>query len=78
MPLSTADPRRAARRSWPVRVFRLGDEPDDDLTDSTTPEDRLPMMWGLAVDAWTTAGRSLPTYARSQMPGRVIRGPRRP
>lgn len=68
-----ADPRRAARGSWPVRVFRLGDEPSDDLTDSTTPEERLAMMWPLALDAWATAGRPLPAYSRDEMPGRVLR-----
>ncbi len=70
--------RGGARRAWPVRVFRLGDEPGDDLTDSTTAEERLAMMWPLAVDAWTTAGRALPEYTRSQMPGRVIRADRTP
>ena len=68
-----ADSRRAARSAWPVRVFRLGDEPGDDLTDSTTPEERLAMMWPLALDAWATAGRLLPAYTRDEMPGQVLR-----
>lgn len=67
------DPRRALRRSWPVRVYRLGHEPGDDLTASTTPEERLAMMWPLALDAWATAGRPLPTYTRDEMPVRVLR-----
>ncbi len=70
---SAADARRAARGAWPVKVFRLGEEPSDDLSDSTTPEERLAMMWTLAVDAWTSCGRPLPRYGRGQMPGRVIR-----
>ncbi len=31
------------------------------------------MMWRLALDAWAVSGRPLPTYSRSEMPGRVIR-----
>ena len=68
------DDRRESRRGWPVRVFRLGDDPGDDLRGSTTPEERLAMMWPLALDAWASAGEGLPTYTRDQMPGRVVRG----
>jgi hypothetical protein len=36
--------RRAAQRSnWPVRRYRLGEEPSDDLSASTTAEERLAM-----------------------------------
>ena len=69
-----ADTRRRARGGWPIRVFRLGEEPPDDLSGRTTAEERVAMMWPLAVDAWTTSGRGLPQYPRHQMPGRVIRG----
>lgn len=64
---------RSARAAWPVRVFRLGDEPSDDLSDRTTAEERLAMMWPLAVSAWTAAVRPLPEYPRHLMPVRVIR-----
>lgn len=57
-----------ARRSWPVRVYRLGDEPGDDLSGSTTAEQRLAMVWPLTVEAWALAGLSLPTYARGETP----------
>ena len=73
----TPEARRRARRSWPIRVFRLGEEPGDDLGGSTTPEERLAMMWPLAVDAWTSAGRSLPAYTRDRMPARIVRRPPR-
>lgn len=33
--------RAAARRSWPVRKFRLGEEPDEDLSATTTAKERL-------------------------------------
>lgn len=54
-------------------MSRLGEEPGDDLSDSTTAEERLAMMWPLAVDAWASAGRRLPKHKREGMPGRVIR-----
>ena len=64
---------RARRAKWAVRRFRLGEEPGDDLSDSTTVEERLDMMWPLAVEAWTLSGRPLPTYTRANMPGRLYR-----
>lgn len=67
--------RREARASTPIRVFRLGEEPGDDLSDCTTPEERIAMMWPLAVDAWTSAGRRLPQYSRDRMPGCIVRTP---
>ncbi len=73
-----AEERRAARGSWPVKAFRLGEEPGDDLSERTTPEERIAMMWRLAIDAWTSAGRRLPAYTRDRMPGRVIRTPHFP
>jgi hypothetical protein len=52
--------RRSARGSWPVKAFRLGEEPGDDLSERTTPEERIAMMWRLAIDAWTSIGRPAP------------------
>jgi len=65
--------RRARRTSWPVRVFRLGAEPGDDLSDSTTAEERLEMMWPLALEAYTFAGNPLPNYTRAETPVRSYR-----
>jgi hypothetical protein len=58
----------AARRSWPVRLFRLGEEPSEDLSASTNPEQRLAMMWPLAREAFSLAGRPDPLYERSDSP----------
>ena len=66
--------RAATRRSWPVRRFQFGAEPSDDLSAFTSPEERLAMMWPLALEAWELAGRLLPTYARSDAPVRCVRG----
>ena len=72
---SAREARRAARARWPVRTFRLEDQPGPDLSAITTPEERIAMMWPLARDAWTLAGRAIPTYPRDRMPVRVIRPP---
>ena len=57
-----------ARGSWPVRVYRLGVEPPDDLGGTTTPEERLAMMEPLSREAFALSGRRLPTYRRAQSP----------
>ena len=60
--------RAGRRRSWPVRVHRLGAEPGDDLSGETSPEARLAMMWPLALEAFTLSGATLPTYSRHETP----------
>ena len=72
---SAREARRAARAQWLVRKFRLEDAPGPDLSASTTAEERLAMMWPLAREAWTLAGRPIPDYPRDRMPIRVIRPP---
>ena len=67
--------RRAARAYWPVRKFRLEEEPGPDLSATTTADERLAMMWPLAREAWTLAGRPIPDYPRHRMPVQVIRPP---
>jgi hypothetical protein len=64
--------RAARRRAWPIRTFRLGQEPSENLSRSTTPEQRLEMMWPLALDAWALAGRPFPEYSRSETPVRRL------
>lgn len=65
--------RARARSHWPVRKFKLGEEPSDDLSDITTAAERLAMMWPLALQAWALARRPLPTYDRSRIPIRMYR-----
>lgn len=57
---------RFRRQSWRVRKYRLGSEPSEDLSDSTTAEQRLEMMWPLALEAWALSGEPLPDYLRSE------------
>ncbi len=62
---------------WPIRRYKLGEEPPDDLSGTTSIEERLGMMWPLALDAWSSTGLPLPEYTRETMPGRLVRGHRR-
>lgn len=56
------------RQDWPVNVYRLGDEPADDQSQLSTPEERLAVMWELTVAAWSLTGRSIPAYERRETP----------
>lgn len=67
------DPTPPRRRAWPVRIYRLGEEPGEDLSSVTTPEERIAMVWELSARMWELTGRPLPSYTRGAMPGRVIR-----
>ncbi len=62
-----------ARESWPVRVYRLGEEPGDDLSATTTAQQRLEMVAVLSARMWELSGRPVPRYTRASMPGRVVR-----
>jgi hypothetical protein len=66
--LVSRERRAQARRSWPVRKYRLGEEPPEDLSATTTAEERLGMMWRLAQDAWAVTGRPIPDYPREKTP----------
>jgi hypothetical protein len=63
----------STRADWPIRRYRLGEEPPDDLSEDSTPEQRLAMMWRLAREGWLLAGRALPTYSRAHLPSRLFR-----
>lgn len=66
------------RAAWPIRRYRLGEEPSDDLSDVTTPAQRLAVMWQLAREGWLLSGRTLPTYDRASITARLYRPPERP
>ncbi|MEO8501992.1 MAG: hypothetical protein ABI565_13825 [Vicinamibacteria bacterium] len=63
--------RRRRRATWPVRRFPLGEEPGDDLSATTTAEERLAMMRPLAEDAFSRSASEL--IPRSQWPVRIRR-----
>ena len=69
----------SARGAWPIRVYRLGFEPGDDISATTTAAERLAMVWPLTLEAWALAGKALPGYSRGETPIRVVAsGVRRP
>lgn len=55
-----------------VRIFRLGHEPRDDLRDSTTIDERLEILRDLTERAWTLTGHAFPSYAREDIPVRIV------
>jgi hypothetical protein len=63
----------SGRDQTPVEFYRLGDEPVDDLTASTTPEERLELLRELSDRAWRLTGRGFPSYSRREAPVRVTR-----
>jgi hypothetical protein len=68
-----AEQRAAARATWRIACFRLGDDPPDDLIHLTTPAERIAMMWELVESAWNFAGRAVPAYDRRNIPARIFR-----
>ena len=72
-PREAQERRRAARATWPIARFRLGEEPPEDLSAVTTPAERIAMMWFLAEVAWKMAGRPWPRYDRRNIPARLFR-----
>ena len=65
---------RAARRAdWPIRRSTLREQASDDLSATTTPEERIGMMWPLAVEAWSIAGCKLPEGPIQELPSKLIR-----
>ncbi|MBK9386921.1 MAG: hypothetical protein IPN34_19070 [Planctomycetes bacterium] len=71
--IEAARRRAGSRRSWPVRIFRLGAEPSEDLSATTTAEERLAMVEELSRQAWELSGRPWPSYTRAEIPVRIFR-----
>jgi hypothetical protein len=58
-----------------IRVTRLSDQGNDmDLRATTTPAERIGMMWQLVIDAWAFMGDPV---AQSRLPRHVVRVVRR-
>ena len=67
-----AERRRLRASQWPVRRFDLGHEPVRDPLDRSTVDERIAMMWPLAKEAWSVAGKSIANYERKDMPGALV------
>jgi hypothetical protein len=58
-----------------IRITRLQDQGQEQDLVGTTPEERVAMMWQLALDAWAFMGEPVePEFSRHIT--RVIRGKR--
>lgn len=65
--------RARARSEWPVRRYPLAGQPSADLSATTTPAERIAMMWPLAVEAWTLANGPASPTPRSEWPVRRLK-----
>jgi hypothetical protein len=54
-------------------VYRLGEEPGDDLSATTTPDERVAMVWELTARMWEFGGAPAPTYTRATIPVTIQR-----
>lgn len=72
--MSDAARLRASRRaSWPGGLTTLSGQTDAAIVRHGTAAERVAMVWRITLDAWATSRRPLPSYARAEMPGRIIR-----
>lgn len=69
--MDDAAERRRQRASWPIRRHALGEEPDERVVAS--PSALVAMVHRMTLDAWAMSGEPIPTYARHESVGRVIR-----
>lgn len=63
----------APRPPLTARVYRLGEEPGDDLSTISTAEQRLAMVAVLTRRMWELTGRPVPRYERTTMAVRLRR-----
>lgn len=70
--MSALDDERGNPR-LPVRIFRLGEEPTDDLSGITTAAERFEIVALLTARMFELSGEAVPAYSRREMPIRVIR-----
>jgi hypothetical protein len=66
--------RRKRADSYPIRRYRIDDEPLLDQRVDTTVAERVEEVLRLSIEAFRASGQPWPSYARGEMPGRVIRG----
>jgi len=57
-----------------LRIRRLDEQSDKDDLESTTPAQRIEMMWQLTLDAWAFKGEPL---AELRLPRHIVRVLRR-
>ena len=71
--MSTFEERARARGSWPVQRVALRAETLSDPRDTSTVDERIAWVAVLTREQWAFGGLETPSYARAEMPGRIIR-----
>jgi hypothetical protein len=61
-----------SRSSVSIRVVPLAASTSNDVSVGTTVTERLTLVWELTQEGWALAGKTLPVYARSSIPVRVV------
>ncbi len=56
-----------------ARVYRLGEEPPDDLSATTTAAQRIEMVSELSRRAWELTGKPWPQLPRAAWPVTIVR-----
>ncbi len=67
----TDGPGPSPRSPWPVRLLAQGEASGDDLSASTTAEERIAMVWELSRRMWLLTGRPWPRTSREALPIQV-------
>ncbi len=65
--------RRLRRAAWPVRSYRLGEEPPEGLQAEGVQGSAWDAMWRLAVDSYSWGGRLTERTPRDTWPVRIRR-----
>ena len=65
--------RSLSRSTMPVRRFRLGEEPADDITATTSASERVEMVVALSRRMLELTGVPVAAYSRDQMPVSIVR-----
>lgn len=73
MSLNQPDPADRMTNRAVLRKYRLGAEPGDDLSATTTPEERLALVWELSRRLWALTGQPSASTPRDRIPVRIIR-----
>lgn len=64
--------RARARAAWTGHVCRLSELPEVEVLD-LPPAVLFGLVRELTLEAWALGGAAMPSYARSAIPGRVLR-----
>lgn len=67
------DAPKRVREGMVVRIYKLGEEPGDDISAETTPEQRIAMVGLLTERMWMLQGSIPCPYTRATIPVKIVR-----